>query len=73
MNTQMQVVSEPKPMDREELLRQRAILDVKADHYSRTDYVAYNDVCSKIKDIDAKLLQVYSDENDAWLAKQKQA
>ena len=56
---------------KEVLLNKLNELEVKAAHYCRTDWERYNTLLAEIKDIDAKLLDIYDKENIAWLAKKK--
>lgn len=54
-------------MSKQELLNQINELEVKADHYSRTDWLAYEAVVAKLKDLDRKLLDIYTRENETFL------
>lgn len=62
-----------KPLTKEEILKKMEQLEVKADHYCRTDWERYNEVLAELKDLDSKLLAIYDSENIAWLEQQKQA
>lgn len=58
---------------KETILKRIGELEVKADHYCRTDWERYNEVLAELKDLDAKLLAIYDEENIAWLEDQKEA
>lgn len=74
MKTQCPIIVESKkPLTKQQLLDRLGVLEVKADHYSRTDYVRYDEVCAEIKDLDAKLLDIYNSENETWLQSKRQA
>lgn len=52
---------------REDVLKEIHELEVKADHYSRTDWDAYNRVRDQLKNLDMILLDIYSKENETFL------
>lgn len=65
------IVETTEPTLKETLLNQIAILEVKADHYCRTDRERYDSIRAELKDLDAKLLAIYDEENIAWLNKKE--
>lgn len=56
-----------KIKNKEELLNAIKYLEVKADIYCRTDWTRYLDVISDLKILNAKLLDIYTCENEAFL------
>jgi len=67
----VKIVPQVKPLTKEEILARLHVLEVKADVYSRNDWEAYNTLLAEIKDLDMKLLDIYTTENITWLNKQK--
>lgn len=57
-----------QPTTKEELLNKLNELETKANHYSRTDWDAYNRVMEQIKNLDSILLEIYNTENEVYLA-----
>lgn len=58
-------------MNKQELLDKINELEVKADHYCRTDWERYTEIRAELKELDAKLLSIYNTENINWLESQK--
>jgi len=53
--------------NRKELLERVTQLEIKADHYSRTDWDAYQSVLDELREIDSLLLDMYNAENESFL------
>ena len=62
-----------KKLTKEEILTQITELEVKADHYNRTDWDAYNRVMEQLKNLDTILLDIYTTENETFLQSHKGA
>lgn len=60
-------------MTMEEILNKISDLEIKADHYSRTDWDAYNRTCEQLKNLDMILLDMYTKENETWLQSHRTA
>lgn len=58
-------------MTKEEILKKFEELEVKADHYSRSDWQAYDAVLAQLKNLDAILLDIYTQENNQFLQTKK--
>lgn len=56
-----------KKRTKEDVLKEYGELEIKADHYSRTDWEAYNRVLEQLKNLDAILLDIYNQENETFL------
>lgn len=56
-----------KKMTKEEILKKYEELEIKADHYSRTDWEALDAVLAQLKNLDAILLDIYTQENETFL------
>jgi hypothetical protein len=56
-----------KKLTKEEILKQYEELEVKADVYSRTDWEALDAVLAQLKNLDAILLDIYTQENETFL------
>lgn len=54
-------------LTKEEILKQINELEIKADHYSRTDWEAYLRVRDQLKNLDCILLDIYNNENITFL------
>jgi hypothetical protein len=54
-------------VNKELLLQRLNELEIKADHYSRTDWVAYDKVLNELRKLDVILLDIYNSENDTFL------
>lgn len=57
---------------KEQLIKEINELEVKADHYSRTDWIAYQRVTKQLKKLDHALLDIFNAENEAFLQSHKQ-
>jgi methionyl-tRNA synthetase len=42
-------------------------LEIKADHYSRTDWQEYTKITQQIKELDEKLLDIFNNESEMFL------
>jgi hypothetical protein len=62
-----------KSSTREEVLKQIQILEIKADHYSRSDWESYLRVRDQLKNLDCILLDIYNRENEDFLTSHKPA
>ena len=60
-----------KKMTKAEILKKFEELEIKADHYSRTDWEAYDGVMAQLKNLDAILLDIYNEENERFLQSHK--
>ena len=49
------------------LLTQIEHLEIKADHYSRTDWELYLTVCEELNALNLILLDMITNENETWL------
>lgn len=56
-----------KKLTKEEVLAKINVLEIKANHYCRTDWDRYNEVRDELKNLDAILLDIYSQENESFL------
>lgn len=54
-------------MHKEKLIQKYHELEIKADHYSRTDWDAYTRVREEMQKIDLQLLDIYNRESDMFL------
>lgn len=57
----------PAAKTKEEILKEYEQLEILADVYSRDDWEAYDRIRAKLKDLDAKLLNLYDKENETFL------
>lgn len=60
-----------KRMTKEDILNKYHELEIKADHYSRTDWEALDAVLAQLKNLDAILLDIYTQENETFLQTNK--
>ena len=54
-------------LNKAELLRQIEDLEVKADHYSRTDWVRYEQCQKELAKLNDQLLDCLTSENESFL------